>query len=96
MRSNRGTPTGSPDKGQTERHQRTDAPLGKRDIVRLLDHLEDALQASECDHSYTFTAAYLTTRNLNTTAVISWLRSYGAGCDREVLDEFEYHWDGDD
>ena len=53
-------------------------PISISQLSELFDHLDVAL-AEGCDHTLTFTVAYLRLHGLSEALIIPWLQKYG-GC----------------
>ena len=66
-------------------------PISMSQLSELFDHLDVAL-VKGCDHTLTFTMAYLRSHGLSEDLIIPWLQEYGGYCDCEVLANVEERW----
>lgn len=59
-------------------------PMEISNLKDLLSHLNKD-PAPPCNHTHQETVEFLKSRNIDTTAVIPWLREHGGFCDCEVI-----------
>jgi hypothetical protein len=67
-------------------------PAGPDTISGLIDHVEDELYESECNHSLGHSMKYMMDNRLNFGKITSWLNDNGGYCDCKVLAEIAPIW----
>lgn len=67
-------------------------PAGQETISKLLDHIEDALYDTECNHSLQYAMKYMMERHLDFPKLTSWLSDNGGYCDCKVMAEIAPKW----
>lgn len=66
-------------------------PISRPQLSALFHDLDVALKDG-CDHTLSFTVAYLRSHGLSETLIIPWLQKQGGYCDCEVLANVEERW----
>lgn len=56
-----------------------------KNIHQLLDHLDQYLEETPCDHTLVETTMHLNKYNIDVDSTLDWLRHNGGYCDCEVL-----------
>ncbi len=69
-------------------------PAGQQTISELIDHVEDELSQSECNHSLQYSMRYMMGNHLNFGKITSWLNENGGYCDCKVMAEIAPIWRG--
>ena len=69
-------------------------PAGQQTISELIDHVEDELSQSECNHSLQYSMRYMMGNHLNFGKITSWLNENGGYCDCKVMAEIAPQWRG--
>ena len=64
-------------------------PLDKSDLETLLNWLEEALPERDCNHDYTLTKEWLSSRQVDTSTTLMALMAKGGGCDCEIIYNIE-------
>ena len=67
-------------------------PARQETISELLDHVEDALYGSECNHSLQYAMRFMMENHLNFGKITSWLNDNGGYCDCKVIAEIAPIW----
>jgi hypothetical protein len=67
-------------------------PTGEATIAELLDHIEDELYESECDHSLRYAMRFMMEKQLNFGKITSWLNDNGGYCDCKVMEQIAPIW----
>lgn len=67
-------------------------PEGQETISELIDHVEDELYESECNHSLQHSMRYMMGHNLDFGKLTSWLTDNGGYCDCKVLEQIAPIW----
>ena len=67
-------------------------PAGQETVSDLLDHLEDELFDSECNHSLQHSMKFMMDRGLNFGKFTSWLTNNGGYCDCKVMEQIAPIW----
>ena len=67
-------------------------PAGQDTISSLIDHVEDALYESECNHTLQHSMKFIMDNHLNFPKITSWLNDNGGYCDCKVLAEIAPIW----
>ena len=67
-------------------------PAGQETISELIDHVEDALYESDCNHSLQHAMRFMMEKHLNFGKITSWLNDNGGYCDCKVLAEIAPIW----
>ena len=67
-------------------------PAGPETVSELLDHLEDELYDSECNHNLQHSMKFMMDRGLNFPKFTSWLSNNGGYCDCKVMEQIAPIW----
>lgn len=67
-------------------------PAAQHTISELLDHVEDELFETECDHSLRHSMRYMMENHLNFGKITSWLNDNGGYCDCKVMEQIAPIW----
>lgn len=67
-------------------------PAGQETVSELLDHLEDELYDTECNHSLQHSMKFMMDRGLNFPKFTSWLSNNGGYCDCKVMEQIAPIW----
>lgn len=69
-------------------------PYEQHTISKMLDHIEDELSETECDHSLRFAMKFMMDNRLNFPQLTSWLNNNGGYCDCKAMAEIAPIWRG--
>ena len=64
-------------------------PLEEKDLETLLDRLDTILSEKGCNHDYTFTREWLSSKPVDTSTTLMALMAKGGGCDCEIVYNIE-------
>ena len=67
-------------------------PAGPETISALIDHVEDELYETECNHSLQYSMKFMMENRLDFPKITSWLNDNGGYCDCKVLAEIAPIW----
>jgi hypothetical protein len=67
-------------------------PEGQETISLLLDHIEDELFDSECDHHLRYAMQFMMKNRLDFPKLTSWLNENGGYCDCKVMEQIAPRW----
>lgn len=67
-------------------------PARQETISELLDHVEDELYESECNHSLQYSMRFMMENRLDFGKITSWLNDNGGYCDCKVMSEIAPIW----
>lgn len=67
-------------------------PERQETVSELLDHLEDELFDSECNHSLGISMKFMMDRGLSFPKFTSWLNDNGGYCDCKVMEQIAPIW----
>ncbi len=67
-------------------------PAQQDTISGLLDHVEDELSVSECNHSLQYSMRFMMENKLNFPKITSWLNENGGYCDCKVIEQIAPKW----
>ena len=73
--------------------ERDKVPISSERIEQLFDHLDQQLEAADCDHTLRFTIGFLTSHGIADEPVVEWLAEHGGYCDCEVLGNVGDYWE---
>ena len=69
-------------------------PAGQTTISDLIDHVEDELYDSECNHSLQYAMKFMMENRLDFGKITAWLTNNGGYCDCKILAEIAPIWRG--
>jgi len=69
-------------------------PARQETISELLDHVEDELYESECNHSLQYSMRFMMENHLDFAKITTWLSANGGYCDCKVMAEIAPIWRG--
>ena len=61
-------------------------PAGPSTISELINHVEDELYESECNHSLQYAMRFMMENRLDFGKITAWLTNNGGYCDCEIVD----------
>ncbi|MEJ7622888.1 MAG: DUF2695 domain-containing protein [Pyrinomonadaceae bacterium] len=67
-------------------------PAGQHTISELIDHVEDELFDTECNHSLQYAMRFMMENRVDFPKITSWLNENGGYCDCKVLKEIAPAW----
>jgi hypothetical protein len=67
-------------------------PARQETISDLIDHVEDELYDSECNHSLQHAMRYMMEKRLDFGKITSWLNDNGGYCDCKVMEQIAPIW----
>lgn len=67
-------------------------PAGQDTISALIDHIEDELYGSECDHHLRHAMKFMMDNRLNFPKITTWLNENGGYCDCKVMEQIAPIW----
>ncbi len=67
-------------------------PAGQQTISSLLDHIEDELFESECNHSLQFAMKFMMDHRLEFGKLTHWLTTNGGYCDCKIMEQIAPIW----
>ncbi|MFN2500984.1 MAG: DUF2695 domain-containing protein [Pyrinomonadaceae bacterium] len=67
-------------------------PARHETISGLLDHVEDELYGSECNHSLQYAMRYMMGNHLDFGKITAWLTDNGGYCDCKVMERIAPEW----
>ncbi len=67
-------------------------PAGQHSMSELMDHVEDELSDSECDHTLRIAMRFMMENGLNFPKITNWLHSNGGYCDCKVMEQIAPLW----
>jgi hypothetical protein len=67
-------------------------PAGQTTISDLIDHVEDELYESECNHSLQYSMRFMMENHLDFGKITSWLTNNGGYCDCKVMEQIAPAW----
>ena len=67
-------------------------PAGQATISELIDHVEDELYESECNHSLQYAMRFMMENRLDFPKMSNWLQQNGGYCDCKVLEQIAPEW----
>ena len=78
---------------QQQAAERAKVPISSERVEQLFNHLNQQLEAADCDHTLRFTTGFLKSHGIVDEPVVEWLADHGGYCDCEVLGNVGDHWD---
>lgn len=67
-------------------------PAGQATISALLDHIEDELFESECNHSLQYAMKFMMDNRLDFGKLTNWLTRNGGYCDCKIMEQIAPIW----
>ena len=67
-------------------------PEHQHTISELIDHVEDELDATQCNHSLQYAMRFMMENRLDFGKVTSWLNENGGYCDCKVMEQIAPKW----
>ena len=67
-------------------------PAGPATISELIDHVEDELYESECNHSLQYAMRFMMENRLEFGKITAWLTNNGGYCDCKIMDQIAPKW----
>ena len=67
-------------------------PISLSKLGELFDYLDEQLEFHGCNHTSKIKTEYLSSQNLNSEKILTWLKEQGGGCDCEILANVEENW----
>lgn len=67
-------------------------PAGQATISELIDHVEDELYESECNHSLQYAMRFMMENRLEFGKITGWLTNNGGYCDCKIMEQIAPKW----
>ncbi len=67
-------------------------PAGQATISELIDHVEDELYESECNHSLQYAMRFMMENRLEFGKITAWLTNNGGYCDCKIMEQIAPKW----
>ena len=67
-------------------------PAGQQTISELIDHVEDELYQSECNHSLQYAMRFMMENRLEFGKITAWLTNNGGYCDCKIMEQIAPKW----
>ncbi len=67
-------------------------PAGQATISELIDHVEDELYESECNHSLQYAMRFMMENRLDFGKITAWLTNNGGYCDCKIMEQIAPKW----
>jgi hypothetical protein len=67
-------------------------PAGQSMISDLIDHVEDELYDSECNHSLQYAMRFMMENRLEFGKITAWLTNNGGYCDCKIIEQIAPTW----
>jgi hypothetical protein len=67
-------------------------PAGQQTISELIDHVEDELYDSECNHSLQYAMRFMMENRLEFGKITAWLTNNGGYCDCKIMEQIAPIW----
>jgi hypothetical protein len=67
-------------------------PARQQTISELIDHVEDELYQSECNHSLQYAMRFMMENRLEFGKITAWLTNNGGYCDCKIMEQIAPKW----